>query len=261
MKRWRFPSPAGLALALVTGAAAVSCGDGGENIVHAASSGGGRGGNVGASGEAGSGGQVGPAGGEGGEPGTGGTTPQGGGAGEAGEGGTPASAGTGGLSGEAGEAGAGMAGQGEGGAAGQAGGSSGGSAGESGSPGEGGSGASGSRDCPSLVPPENGSVDDGGATVGAIAEYSCDDGYRLELSGLRACRPNGTWSGTEPTCDRLTCNPISFAGGTVTYDPPDRGCDAVATFTCNAGTLSDTDPRVCTCETGVWIPAQAPTCE
>lgn len=272
MKSGRLLSPAGLVLALLTGVTLESCGgDGGAT--HATSSGGGRsGGNAGAgnAGEgaegardssAGEGGEGGDAGSTGATAGSAGATA--GSTGEAGQGGhggaPPGAAGSAGLAGHAGAAEAGMPGQ--GGTAGEAGGpgeAAGGA--DAGSPGDGGTGP-GSGDCPRLQDPDNGSVDDGGAIVDAIAKYACEHGYRLELSGLRVCRPNGTWSGTEPICDRLTCNPISFQGGTVSYDPPDRGCDAEATFRCNAGNLSDKEPRVCTCETGVWMPPQAPTCQ
>ena len=37
--------------------------------------------------------------------------------------------------------------------------------------------------------------------VGIIATYSCSQGYQLVGgSSLRACGPDGTWNGTEPTC-------------------------------------------------------------
>ena len=39
--------------------------------------------------------------------------------------------------------------------------------------------------------------------VGTVATYSCSPGYQLVGgSSLRACGPDGTWNGTEPSCAR-----------------------------------------------------------
>ena len=40
--------------------------------------------------------------------------------------------------------------------------------------------------------------------TGTIATYSCSPGYQLVRgSSLRACGPDGTWNGTEPSCGML----------------------------------------------------------
>ena len=37
--------------------------------------------------------------------------------------------------------------------------------------------------------------------IGTIATYKCSLGYQLvNGSSLRACNPDGTWNGTEPSC-------------------------------------------------------------
>ena len=39
--------------------------------------------------------------------------------------------------------------------------------------------------------------------IGTIATYSCSPGYQLvEGSSLRACGPDATWNGTEPSCGK-----------------------------------------------------------
>ena len=39
--------------------------------------------------------------------------------------------------------------------------------------------------------------------TGTIATYSCSPGYHLvEGSSLRACGPDGTWNGTQPSCSK-----------------------------------------------------------
>ena len=42
---------------------------------------------------------------------------------------------------------------------------------------------------------------DGQQYTGTVATYSCSPGYQLVGgSSLRACGPDGTWNGTEPSC-------------------------------------------------------------
>ena len=57
--------------------------------------------------------------------------------------------------------------------------------------------------CAALSNPANGAVSITGTGVGDTAAYSCDIGYELSDSAIRVCRPNGEWSGSAPTCDRM----------------------------------------------------------
>lgn len=38
------------------------------------------------------------------------------------------------------------------------------------------------------------------SSVGSLATYSCDEGFTISGSRTRICRPNGLWSGEQPTC-------------------------------------------------------------
>ena len=58
--------------------------------------------------------------------------------------------------------------------------------------------------CPILVAPTNGNVNVNGDT----AEYSCNDGFRLQGNRRRMC-PNGIWSGSNPMCVRSMCSALS----------------------------------------------------
>ena len=60
--------------------------------------------------------------------------------------------------------------------------------------------------CPILTDPENGMVfcslgDDGLTTDGDTCVYQCDVGYELSHNPVRECQSDGTWTGSEPTCD------------------------------------------------------------
>jgi len=61
--------------------------------------------------------------------------------------------------------------------------------------------------CPSLGDPDNGMIEcslgpDGVPTEGDVCVYLCDDGYIVSGSGDRTCQSDGTWTGSEPTCER-----------------------------------------------------------
>lgn len=53
----------------------------------------------------------------------------------------------------------------------------------------------------------NGTVDFFNTTVGSLATYHCEVGYKLVGEAQHICLTNGTWSGTVPTCVAIThCN-------------------------------------------------------
>ena len=53
--------------------------------------------------------------------------------------------------------------------------------------------------------PTNGRVELSGTAVGSFANYSCNDGFRLQGAPLRLCTGTGTgeWSGVPPTCSGI----------------------------------------------------------
>ncbi|XP_057297709.1 mannan-binding lectin serine protease 1-like [Hydractinia symbiolongicarpus] len=62
--------------------------------------------------------------------------------------------------------------------------------------------------CPVLYPPEDGSLS--GAKNFSFKEeilFTCNEGYRLVGgSQSRTCQSDGTWTGTTPKCERITCD-------------------------------------------------------
>ena len=39
--------------------------------------------------------------------------------------------------------------------------------------------------------------------VGSVATHSCDPGYTLNGGNTRSCQSDGSWSGSDPTCEGL----------------------------------------------------------
>ena len=56
-------------------------------------------------------------------------------------------------------------------------------------------------DCFGLTDPPNGQVALNLTTFGAVAEYSCEEGYDLIGPTARNCQPNGNWSDNAPVCE------------------------------------------------------------
>ena len=60
-------------------------------------------------------------------------------------------------------------------------------------------------DCGTLTHPANGHVSHtGGTTLGQTATYSCNPGYNLVGDSSRKCQATGVWSGSAPTCQRMS---------------------------------------------------------
>ena len=61
--------------------------------------------------------------------------------------------------------------------------------------------------CDSLRDPQNGHISASsitpGTDLGSIAEYSCDDGYRLVGPRTRTCQANGQWTEESAVCGRM----------------------------------------------------------
>jgi len=89
---------------------------------------------------------------------------------------------------------------------------------------------------------------------GDTCEFACERGYDLIGSSIRTCNSEGSWTGTQPRCDAVTCSKLS---------PPSNGellgCNAtqmiystVCTFSCKEGFEGKGSfVRSCT-ENGTW---------
>ncbi len=64
-------------------------------------------------------------------------------------------------------------------------------------------------ECGPLIDPINGRVTFNGIVVYSIGTYECDSGFGIKGAVSRMCRKDGTWSGSNPSCERmLTCTCI-----------------------------------------------------
>ncbi|XP_078664783.1 sushi, von Willebrand factor type A, EGF and pentraxin domain-containing protein 1-like [Branchiostoma floridae x Branchiostoma belcheri] len=61
--------------------------------------------------------------------------------------------------------------------------------------------------CSNLPAPTHGSVS-GGYAYQDIKTFICDAGYELVGSGTRECTGSGTWTGTQPVCNRKKCSAL-----------------------------------------------------
>ncbi len=56
------------------------------------------------------------------------------------------------------------------------------------------------KTCGNPTLPTNGAATTSNKTVGGVANYSCDYGYRLYGVSIRTCTNSGVWSGSPPSC-------------------------------------------------------------
>ena len=57
--------------------------------------------------------------------------------------------------------------------------------------------------CGSLSSPTNGSITITEVTFGALANFTCDEGFNLIGSSSRQCLANGNWSGNDTSCESM----------------------------------------------------------
>jgi hypothetical protein len=114
---------------------------------------------------------------------------------------------------------------------------------------------------PALTAPVHGTVSATTGASGDVRTYACDAGYALTGSATTTCQPNGSWSGTAPTCVPTSCGTIPAAPshGAVTAPSPGSGVTGdTVSYACNAG-YTLTGAASATCEaSGSWT--APPTC-
>jgi hypothetical protein len=115
-------------------------------------------------------------------------------------------------------------------------------------------------DCPTLDSPADGTVTTpDGTPVGAEAIYACNAGFERTGEATRTCQEDNSWSGGEPTCDRIDCGALG-APDNGDVDVPDGTLyEMIATYTCEAGyNMSGEATRTCQAD-GSWSGSE-PSC-
>ncbi|XP_028402727.1 CUB and sushi domain-containing protein 3-like [Dendronephthya gigantea] len=89
--------------------------------------------------------------------------------------------------------------------------------------------------------------------------FGCDHCYRLVGSSRRTCLKNETWSGTQPTCELITCPTLKNTDN-ATVEQSSRSCNEKATYTCRDSrlTILGSGQKICN-ESGMWEGAE-PKC-
>ncbi|XP_078343271.1 low-density lipoprotein receptor-related protein 2-like isoform X2 [Oculina patagonica] len=89
---------------------------------------------------------------------------------------------------------------------------------------------------------------------GDSCEFACERGYNLIGSANRRCNSDGTWTGTQPRCDAVTCPtlPPPTNGELLGCNTTEMLHDTVCRFSCKEGSeASGSTVRRCT-ENGTW---------
>ncbi|XP_036410760.1 L-selectin-like [Megalops cyprinoides] len=71
--------------------------------------------------------------------------------------------------------------------------------------------------CPSVQPPQNGSItcadSSGDLLYGSNCSFSCDPGFILHGSEVMTCGKSGDWIGERPVCQAVRCRPLQVPEG------------------------------------------------
>jgi len=88
--------------------------------------------------------------------------------------------------------------------------------------------------CSALLPTSPLSVTETALTFGGVALYTCSTGHEIIGADTRTCQADGNWSGLEPSCQIVSCPPLS-ATYPLTVIAPFLTYGEIATYTCESG--------------------------
>ena len=114
--------------------------------------------------------------------------------------------------------------------------------------------------CSSPVPVANAVIKGHGYKYGDFLFYHCNTGYEMTGNNLLQCGETGQWNGGIPTCNPVTCGPVTFIPhATVTVSRTTYG--SKARYLCDRGYILHGSPMITCLENGTWMYDSAPRCE
>lgn len=98
-------------------------------------------------------------------------------------------------------------------------------------------------------------------TFGSVAEFRCDEGFRLHGSARRECRSDGKWSENEPYCQLVICSAPPLVEHANEFDSRSEYLyKSEARYVCEQGYAISSGDAVLSCSVnGDWI-GTVPTC-
>ncbi|CAI7994708.1 P-selectin [Geodia barretti] len=116
--------------------------------------------------------------------------------------------------------------------------------------------------CPDLSSPMSGSLLISGTGAGVYQEtatYACETGFNLVGMSMRVCQSDGTWSGSDPTCQMVMCPTLNDPdNGNLNLSGNSLGDTAV--YTCNTG-YNLMGESILTCGADSQWSGNPPVCE
>ncbi|CAN8010379.1 unnamed protein product, partial [Ixodes pacificus] len=92
--------------------------------------------------------------------------------------------------------------------------------------------------CQKLRPPANGYLvnSDCGVVFNAACGFRCNPGYRLIGNSIRVCQQSGTWSGSDPVCEKKKCQTLGAPfHGSIKCSTEAFDFETVCEFECQRG--------------------------
>ena len=117
------------------------------------------------------------------------------------------------------------------------------------------------RSCGNPGAPRNGKKSGLSYALNDVVHYSCDNCYELAGNSYRQCLADGSWSGTLPTCEPITCStPTSLAHGTLRLSSQPIYCGSYVDYGCSIGYNLRGRNRLTCLGDASWSHSK-PTCE
>lgn len=101
--------------------------------------------------------------------------------------------------------------------------------------------------CPALISPTNGEKNSSAHTCGTNVEFSCNEGFLLSGSSIRACQPSGIWNYPQASCEGVPIEVLLIIQGVYCFSALDVD-ECLSSVCANGGRCINTiGGFYCTC--------------